>query len=79
MEKLPELSDAKEESDLSFVLESLLLLAEKYKIVLYLSYYEDYSIKEISQILDLKESTVQTQLSRGRKLLEKKLRRREDA
>lgn len=75
IESLPELTNEKKDSDLYYVLESLLLLPDKYKIVLYLFYYEDYCIKDISKILNRKESTIQTQLSRGRKLLKKKLGR----
>ena len=51
------------------VLAKLLLLPEKYKTVLYLYYFEGYSVKEISAMLGHKESTIQTQLSRGRKRL----------
>ena len=51
------------------VLTKLLKLPEKYKTVLYLYYFEEYSIKEISNLLKRKESTIQTQLSRGRDLL----------
>ncbi|WP_236847733.1 RNA polymerase sigma factor [Brevibacillus laterosporus] len=36
---------------------------------MYLYYFEKYSVKEISEMLGHKESTIQTQLSRGRKLL----------
>lgn len=75
IESLAELTNQEKSSELQFVLEELLLLPDKYKIALYLFYYEDYSIKEVSKILNIKESTIQTQLSRGRKLLEKKLRR----
>jgi RNA polymerase sigma factor (sigma-70 family) len=48
------------------ILEKLLRLPEKYRTVLYLYYVEDYSVKEISKLLDRKESTLQTQLSKGR-------------
>lgn len=51
------------------VLETLLSLPEKYRIVLYLYYYEDYSVKEISGMLERKESTIQTQLAKGRTLM----------
>lgn len=69
LETLPDIAhwDSKEES--SEVLEKLLLLPEKYKTVLYLYYFEGYSVKQISEALEVKESTVQTQLSRGRKRL----------
>jgi RNA polymerase sigma factor, sigma-70 family len=51
------------------VLEKLLRLPEKYRTVLYLYYIEDYSIKEISKLFNRRESTIQTQLSRGRERL----------
>ncbi|MFF2479977.1 RNA polymerase sigma factor [Paenibacillus sp. NPDC058071] len=51
------------------VLAKLLSLPEKYKTVLYLYYFEDYSVKEISELLGHKESTIQTQLARGRNRL----------
>ncbi len=37
-------------------------------------YYEDYSIKEIADILKLRETTVQTQLMRARKKLKEILK-----
>lgn len=40
-----------------------------YKQVLVLFYFEDFSIKEISDILDEKEGTIRSKLSRGRKIL----------
>ena len=49
-------------------------LPEKYRIVIYLFYYEDYSVKEIAQILNLTESNIKVRLNRGRKLLKKSLR-----
>ncbi len=48
-------------------------LPENYGLVLYLFYYEGYSIKEIGKILDKKENSVKTLLDRGRKLLRKRL------
>ncbi|MFS0859165.1 RNA polymerase sigma factor [Paenibacillus taichungensis] len=51
------------------VLEKLLELPAKYKIVLFLYYFEGYSVKEISSLLGDKESTIQTRLSTGRKRL----------
>ncbi|MFZ5986492.1 MAG: RNA polymerase sigma factor [Bacillota bacterium] len=51
------------------VLEQLLSLPPKYKEVLYLYYYEGYSVKEISKLLERNESTIQTQLFNGRKRL----------
>lgn len=44
-------------------------LSFKYKQVLVLFYFDDLSIKEISVILDEKEGTIKSKLSRGRNLL----------
>ncbi|MDE7310882.1 MAG: RNA polymerase sigma factor [Eubacterium sp.] len=44
-------------------------LPVKQKEVLYLYYYEQYSVREISKLLKRKESTVQSQLAAGRKKL----------
>ncbi len=58
----------KEKSD--DVLPYVLSLDEKYRIVIHLYYYENYSIKEIAEILSLPAATVGTRLSRARKMLE---------
>lgn len=47
-------------------LEMLKQLEEKYRIVLLLYYVEEFSIKEISCILQLNENTIKTRLARGR-------------
>lgn len=49
--------------------EQVLALPEKYRIVIHLFYYEDYSVREIAGILNLTEANVKVRLSRGRKLL----------
>jgi len=46
--------------------ELLSLLEEKYRIVVILYYVEGFKIKEISQILEVKESTIQSRLARAR-------------
>ena len=48
---------------------AVLQLPEKYRNCLYLIYYEDYSIKEIAQSLEMPENTVKTNLKRGRQAL----------
>lgn len=48
-------------------------LPEKYRHCLYFFYYEDYSIKEIAQILEMPENTVKTNLKRGREALKELL------
>lgn len=49
-------------------------LPAKYREVIHLFYYEELSIKEISLLIGRKESTVTSQLTRGRELLKRKLR-----
>ncbi len=49
--------------------ETVMKLPQKYRVAIHLYYYEDYSVREISEILKLKESNVKARLSRGRKLL----------
>ena len=41
----------------------------KYRTVIHLFYFEELSVREISDILKIKESTVKSQLMRGRKLM----------
>ena len=41
-------------------------LPVKYRMPLYLYYYEGYSVAEVGELLGLKVSTVQTRLARGR-------------
>jgi len=51
--------------------ELLSLLDEKYRVVVLLYYAEGFKAKEISQILDVKESTVQSRLARAREKISK--------
>lgn len=53
--------------------EAVMKLSRKYRIVIHLFYYEEYSIDEISGILHISSGTVKSQLSRGRSLLKKQL------
>lgn len=52
----------------------VLSLPPKYRVVIYLYYYEQYSTAEIGSLLKLPVSTVTTRLARGRDILRKKLR-----
>lgn len=54
--------------------ETVMRLPEKYRIVIHLYYYEDYSVREIANILRLSESNVKVRLSRGRSLLKEVLK-----
>lgn len=49
--------------------EVLLAVDEKYRLVLMLYYVDGYKTSEISQILEIPESTVRTRLARGRERL----------
>lgn len=51
------------------ILSSIMELPKKYKLVIYLYYYENYKIKEIADILKMNENTVKTNLSRARDML----------
>lgn len=55
------------------VVASVLELPKKYRIVLYLYYFENYSTAEIADLLRRNESTVRTQLKRARALLKTSL------
>ncbi|MBO4212347.1 MAG: sigma-70 family RNA polymerase sigma factor [Oscillospiraceae bacterium] len=69
----PELAlDRKETARL--VREILAELPEAQQLVLGMRYYEDLSVKEISELLNLAPSTVSTQLNRGRKKVEAAVR-----
>lgn len=48
-------------------------LPEKYRTVIHLYYYEELSVKEISDTLERREGTVKSQIARGREILSKKL------
>lgn len=55
--------------DLRDLWKLVLDLPAKYKTVIYLFYYEGYSTKEIARMLEMKETTVRSQLHTARKLL----------
>ncbi len=53
--------------------EAVKALPENYRNAIHLHYYEGYTAKEIGRILDTKENTVLSWLSRGREALRKEL------
>ena len=53
--------------------ETVMKLPEKYRIIIHLFYYEDYSTQEIADILKISLSDVKVRLSRGRMLLKEVL------
>lgn len=54
-------------------LQAVLSLEPKYRVAVYLHYYEMLSTQEIATLLHITQSTVTTRLSRARKLLKSKL------
>ena len=52
-------------------------LSEEQKLVVVLFYYDDYSLKDISKILDIPEGTVKSRLSKAREILKEKLEKEE--
>ena len=66
---LEEASLVYETPEESEVYHAVMSLPTKYRLVIHLYYYEDYSVKEISRITGNNESAVQTQLYRARRKL----------
>lgn len=63
--------DTEEKHDVYY---AVLELPPKYRAVIHLFYYEDFSVAEISETLGIKQTTVKSQLSRGRDMLREKLK-----
>lgn len=56
------------------IMEAVMKLPRKYREVIHLFYFQQMSIREICLVTERKESTVTSQLTRGRELLRKNLR-----
>jgi RNA polymerase sigma-70 factor, ECF subfamily len=56
------------------VADALSKLPEKYKTTLLLRFYQDFSVKQIANILDCPEGTVKTNIHRGLSLLKQNLK-----
>ena len=54
--------------------ETIMGLAAKYRIVIYMHYYEGYTFSEISSFLKISTSAVSMRIHRAKKLLKSKLR-----
>lgn len=61
-------------SNESHVLEAVMKLPLKYREVIHLFYYEDYSTAKIAEVIQKKESTVRSLLHRARNILKKMLK-----
>ncbi len=62
-----------DKEDLSYVLEAVLSLPEKYRTVVYLHYFEEYTSVEIGQILKKNVNTIYTRLARAKEMLRERL------
>ncbi|WP_128895263.1 RNA polymerase sigma factor SigW [Longirhabdus pacifica] len=71
-EKTPEMELILSETQLS-IREAIQSLPDKYKSVVILKYFQDLSLQEISEILDMPVTTVKTRIHRGREYLRRKL------
>lgn len=65
---------AQDQEDLSFVWEAVKALPEQYRETIHLFYYEGYSTAQIARILTRKESSVRSDLRRGREKLKQVLK-----
>ncbi len=57
----------------SALYQSVMSLSAKYRVCIFLYYYEGYNVKEIADILQCRETTVQTRLMRARQKLKEKM------
>lgn len=62
-----------EEPEDRSLFEAVMKLPKKYRIVIHLFYYEEYSVKEVSGILDITENNTKKRLQRGRDMLRQSL------
>ena len=53
--------------------ETLNKLNKKYRIPIYLYYYEGYSIEEIAKLLKISKSAIKMRLSRAKEILKKEM------
>lgn len=61
--------DKAEEVSIAIIKECINKLKEKYRVIVVLYLIEDYNHREISEILELNESTVRNQYARGKNQL----------
>ncbi|WP_339172174.1 sigma-70 family RNA polymerase sigma factor [Solibacillus sp. FSL R5-0691] len=70
-----EVIQQQEDADL---VKAVMALPVKYREVIYLCYYEDRTMKEMADVLQINENTVKTRLRKGKQLLKKHLEREEN-
>ena len=59
------------------LLQIVLSLPQKYKDVIYLYYYEEYTVPQMAKLLKQKENTIYSNLHRAKKLMKQKLEGKE--
>lgn len=64
---------AAEQPELCEVYEVVMQLPKKYRTVIFLFYYEGFTITEIANMMNLKENTIKSHLFRARNLLKERL------
>ena len=74
MEELPEEIFAFESQEDTALYDALCLLAEPYRTVLHLFYFEDMPVERIAKALGSRPGTLRMQLTRGRALLHDQLK-----
>lgn len=65
--------ESENESKEECIIDAVKSLPFKYRVVIHLFYYEEFSTKEIADILKMKESAVRTRLTRARAKLKELL------
>jgi RNA polymerase sigma-70 factor (ECF subfamily) len=62
-----------EQPEVFEVYDTVMQLPLKYRTVVFLFYYEGYTISDIAKVMNMKETTVKSHLFRARKLLKERL------
>ncbi len=75
LEDLREPSYEPPDSSDSGILEALMSLPEKFRLVLILHYVDEYRVEDIARIIEKTPSAVKMRLQKGRRLLEEKYRK----
>ena len=60
------------------ILDAVMALPKKYRLPIYLFYFEEYSTEEIAEILKIPKGTVCSYLSRGREQLKMEIQEGEE-
>ena len=71
MDEYSEIAKSDNASDNKDILEALMKLPHKQRIVMTLYYAEEYKVKEIAEILHTNESVIKKRLQKGRNILRK--------